>query len=465
MKKDHQAMIALILIPLYMLTVLNFVRPVRAVSEDENRTLQQLPSFSWESLANGHLTRSFETFYSDQFPFRSFFINVSKTLETWMKKPLSGSVQLVEGPGDQIDLGEGERLDFDPEDKVYLTPAPTPTGQPTVSPTSQATGPKPTPTALPTLHVKPTRTPTPTPRPTPGIDAPVEKISGVIIVENRAMELYYYSETRSERYVSLVNRLQGKLDSAQVYSLIAPTAVQFYSPEEYHDASSNQEAAIADIYSRLDERVRTVDAYSEIITQWQDYIYFRTDHHWTARGAHCAYRAFAQRAGLTPYALDAFESGIVPGDFLGSLYRYTKSSKLKNNPDFVEYFLPLVSSEGIAFTDTKMTEGYRIEAVRTTVNSTNKYLAFIQGDNPLIHLKTDLDNGKRIVVLKESFGNALVPFLLNHYEDVYVIDPRSLKADLPGFIEQHGIQDVLIINYAFAVTNTKWLDGFESMIG
>ena len=111
-----------------------------------------------------------------------------------------------------------------------------------------------------------------------------------------------------------------------------------------------------------------------------------------------------------------------------------------------------------------MAQGYRIQAVHTTVESSNKYLAFIQGDNPLVQFKTDLTNGKKIVVLKESFGNALVPFLLNHYEEVYVIDPRSLSADLPAFIEQHGIQDVLIVNYAFAVTNTKWLDGFEAMI-
>jgi len=147
------------------------------------------------------------------------------------------------------------------------------------------------------------------------------------------------------------------------------------------------------------------------------------------------------------------------------LYRYTKSSKLKNNPDFVEYFLPAVESEGIAFTSTAMSEGYRIQAVRTEVGSSNKYLAFIQGDNPLVRLTTSLTNGRKIVVLKESFGNALVPFLLNHYQEVYVIDPRSLSADLPAFIAKHGIQEVLVVNYAFAVTNNKWLDGFEAMIG
>lgn len=469
MKKDHMAMVALVLIPLYMLTVVNLFWPVQAISVDENRTLQQMPAISWKSLASGQFTRTFEEFFSDQFPFRSFFVGVNRQLTELVKKPFAGDVELIKGPDDEIDLGEGERIEPDPDDKVVL-PTPTEGAAPTQAPTTTTTqtGPStepPTVTPMPTLPVKPTATPVPTQGPTPGTTGKVETISGVIIIDNRAMELYYFSESRSERYVKLVNRLQGKVPAVQVYSLVAPTALEFYSPDSYHDGSSSQINAIASIYGRLNSTIRTVDAYSNLAANWQDYLYFRTDHHWTARGAHCAYQAFAKVAGFTPYALDQFETGVVPGDFLGSLYRYTQSSKLKNNPDFVEYFLPKVSSEGIAFTSTAMAEGYRIQAVRTTVSSSNKYLAFIQGDNPLVRLTTDLTNGKKIVVLKESFGNALVPFLLNHYQEVYVIDPRSLKADLPAFIAKHGIQEVLVVNYAFAVTNTKWLDGFEAMIG
>ena len=458
MKRDHIAMVALVIIPLYLLTLVNIVWPNQAVSADENRTLKQRPAFSLKALANGSYTLEFEEFFSDQFPFRSFFVQTNQQLTDLIKKPFAGDVEIIEGSDDEVDLGEGERIEPDPEDIVVLpTPTPAPSGESTTTtePTEE--------TSETTRDPVPTPTPEPTPTP-PSVEGPVETISGVIIVENRAMELFYFSESRTERYVTLVNRLQSQLTNSQVYSLVAPTAVEFYSPESYHDLSSSQIDAIANIYGRLDSSIETVDAYRSIVSRWEDYLYFRTDHHWTARGAYCAYEAFGAVAGYEPLPLDRFETGIVPGDFLGSLYRYTKSSKLKNNPDFVEYFLPTVSSEGIAFTDTTMAQGYRIQAVHTTVESSNKYLAFIQGDNPLVQFKTDLTNGKKIVVLKESFGNALVPFLLNHYEEVYVIDPRSLSADLPAFIEQHGIQDVLIVNYAFAVTNTKWLDGFEAMI-
>ncbi|MBP8989312.1 MAG: hypothetical protein KBG64_03725 [Clostridia bacterium] len=461
MKKDHIVLIAFILIPLYLLSVISFLRPVQAVSEDENRTLKQMPEFSWHALASGEFTRSFEDFYADQFPFRQFFINTNKKVMDLLKKPFAGEAELIKKPDGEIDLGEGEKLEPDPDDKVvFPTATPTQSSETTPRPTAQPTK-QPTPTKCPAPSPTPTATPEPT---SPQVTGAVEKVSGVIIVNGRAMELFYFSESRSERYVKLVNQLQEKLPDVQVYSLVAPTSVEFYSPEKYHSLSSSQHDAISNIYSRLDPAVRTVDAYGELIAYCQDYIYFRTDHHWTARGAWCAYKAFSKEAGFTPYDLKTFKSGVVPGDFLGSLYRYTKSDKLKENPDYVEYFLPLVESEGIAFDSTKMNEGYKIKAVSTTVNSSNKYLAFIQGDNPMVRLTTSLKNGKKIVVLKESFGNALVPFLLNHYEEVYVIDPRSLKADLPQFVKQNGIQEILIVNYAFAITNEKWLDGFEAMI-
>ncbi|MEA4888232.1 MAG: DHHW family protein [Clostridiaceae bacterium] len=461
MKKDHQAMIAFFLIPLYLLTVLNIFWPNQQVSADENRTLAQMPSFSWPKLASGEWTQEFENYFSDQFPMRNFFINSNQRLNEMVKLSIGDSVDLVQNPGgDEQDLGVGEHLEHDPGDLVTLSSQQTDPASSQTSPASENTQP----TAAET-----NATATPTPESTtavaPSVDGPVEQVSGVIIVDNRAMELYSFSESRSQRYVDLVNKLQTKLPNSQVYDMVAPTSVEFYSPEKYHSLSSSQKNAIQTIYSKMGNGIKTVDAYSKIVPHWEEYIYFRTDHHWTARGAYYAYQAFSESAGFTSIAMDQFQTGTIDGDFLGSLYRYTKSTKLKDNPDHVEYFMPLVSSEGVAFTSTDMTEGYKVQAVRTDISSTNKYLAFIQGDNPLVQFKTSLTNGRKIVVLKESFGNALVPYLTNHYQEVYVIDPRSLTADLPAFIQSHGIQDVLIINYAFSITNTKWLDGFEKMIG
>jgi hypothetical protein len=464
LKRIQIVLIALFLIPVYLLAIFKIVLPSQQLSEEEKRTLRQQPVFTVDSLLKGQYTQEYEEFFSDQFPFRSFFINTHQQLLEWMQAPLT-DVFLYTGPGE--DLGEGERLEPDLADKISQPPVPTltPTPKPTAVPTWETTTPS---SAAPTEATTETTLPAETTKPAaevPSVDGEVTKYSAVVVVNQTAMELYYFSETRNRRYASLVSLLGEKVPDVRVFNMIAPTSVEFNSPAKYHSMSSSQKNSIQFIYDHLSDAVIPVDAYSEILQHCKEYLYFRTDHHWTARGAYCAYRAFIQKAGFEPIPLDGFTGGQLEATFLGSLYTYTKSSILRNNPDTVEYFLPNVTIDGKAFTSVAMTEGYRVKAVYTKIGSSNKYLIFTGGDNPLIQFKTNLANGKKLLVIKDSFGNALVPFLTNHYEEVYVMDPRSLTANLPDFIRNHGIQDVLVTNYSFGASNTGWNNKFEAMIG
>ena len=107
-----------------------------------------------------------------------------------------------------------------------------------------------------------------------------------------------------------------------------------------------------------------------------------------------------------------------------------------------------------------MTDGVTIHAVATKVNSSNKYLCFISGDTLLSRFTTGVKNGKSILVIKESYGNAFVPWLLNHYENVYVCDPRQGTINIPSFVRDNNVDDVLAINYAFSACSgfNKYID-------
>ena len=460
MKKDYKVLISLFLIPVYLLAVINLFWPPQLVSESENRALKQLPAFSIEKLFNGQYTLEFESFFSDQFPFRQFFINAHSSGVDLLQSPFAGDIDVISRPDE--DIGIGESLENDPDDLI-VKPSPTPTTAATTpAETTSSNGCETTGTTTPETTTPTTTEPVAT---VPDVEGKVENISSVIIVNGYAMELYYYNADRAARYIGLVNRLQEKIPEARIFDMVAPTSVEFNSPAKYHSNLSSQKNAIADIYSKMSDPVITVDAYGKMVQRYGEYLHFRTDHHWTARGAYYAYTAFCESAGLEAVPMESMTQGFVPGDFLGSLYKYTNSAKLKENPDQVEYFLPVVSSEGVAYSDATMTSGYKVSAVRTDIKSSNKYLVFIGGDHPLTHLKTALTNGRSVLVLKESYGNALVPFLTNHYENVYVIDPRSLECDLPAFIREHNIQDILVLNYSFSVTSSGWNSGFEKMIG
>ena len=232
--------------------------------------------------------------------------------------------------------------------------------------------------------------------------------------------------------------------------------------------SSDQKDAINYIYSKTDSSVKTVALYDLLKAHRDEYLYFRTDHHWTARGAYFAYTAFCEAAKLECKPLDVHETARLDG-FVGSMYRYTQSEALKNNPDFVEVFYPTVEASGQFFSGPAMDDGKNLRIISTNITDpASKYMAFIQGDKALIKMTTNVGNGQKILLIKESYGNAFAPFLLENYSEVYVLDPRQEGVqgmNLPQFLRDNGIQNVLLLNYMMAPSNSKFMTPLQAMIG
>lgn len=413
-----------------VLVILGFVSVVdkdKTVSESENRALAKRPKLTASSVFKGEFSVDFENYYSDNFPARDSFIKLNQPLNKFLTQFKFGDdgnviVEVNKSGGDFA--GEGVDLDN------------------TTAPTSG--GMKENTAAV-----------------TPDEDATVK--GTIILSGDRAMEIYTYSETSAKRYASIINSLAKSVPTAKVYSIIAPTSVEFYGTKKYRSGEHSQHDAIKNVYSMLDSSVTAVDAYSPIMEKADEYIYFRTDHHWTARGAYYAYTAFCKAANTTAPDISSYTTHKIDG-FLGSLYRQTQSSALKNNPDYVECFELLTQAENTVYTSSAMTDGVKTYVVAKKVSGDNKYLAFISGDQPLEKITTGVTNGKKILVIKESFGNAFVPFLCNNYQEVYVVDPRKIDMNLPEFVKNNGINEVLAINYCFGMSNKFYCDSLEALI-
>ena len=140
---------------------------------------------------------------------------------------------------------------------------------------------------------------------------------------------------------------------------------------------------------------------------------------------------------------------------------------MKNNPDYVEAFVPIGVNEETVYDSngTKINELAIVYTKADKYTAGNKYLAFIGGDQPLIEIHNpQINDGSSIVIVKESYGNAFVPFLVDSYEYVYVIDYRHWSGDLADFVTQKGIDDVLFLN-VINVTSTKArIDELEQII-
>ena len=291
--------------------------------------------------------------------------------------------------------------------------------------------------------------------------------NSIIVFPDSAMEMYSIAKTRLGEYAATVNTFAAKVPDKQVYCMLVPTRIAFYGPQEYRTGSHSAPDGINIAYSQLSPNVISIDAYSALLQHTDDYIYFRTDHHWTARGAYYAYSAFCEKNGLSHAPLSAYQSGRLD-NFVGTMYRYTNSENLKNNPDYVEYFMPIVEASGEFYSTPDMSDGKPLRIISTNITDTSsKYMCFIQGDKPLERIVTSNQNGKKILVIKESYGNAMVPFLLENYNEVFVLDPRQdgvKDMNLTQFVNDNGINEILFINYLMAPSNSKYMTALNNII-
>lgn len=92
------------------------------------------------------------------------------------------------------------------------------------------------------------------------------------------------------------------------------------------------------------------------------------------------------------------------------------------------------------------------------------YGLFLGGDLPLVHIKSDVEHERKIVIIKDSFGNALAPYLAAHYSDVYVVDYRYFKGNIPTMMRELGIKELLYAHNTFAANSQSAVNYGNQML-
>jgi hypothetical protein len=274
--------------------------------------------------------------------------------------------------------------------------------------------------------------------------------NGVFVFRNRGYSRFGGGTETGRKYAEVVNGFTRMgIPNFKVYNMVIPVALEFEITEKYRNMQKPNRPAIENIYRHLDSSVTGIWAIDEMRKHRDEYIYFNTDHHWTSLGAYYAYRPFCQAAGFSPVMLDTIPSR-VKKSFLGTLYRLTLDANLRSNPDSVRYYLFPVSVRFQIGTKAQPIRWTRLNLYAESASGGNSYGVFIYGDQPVVKMETPISNGRRICVIKESFGNAFVPFLVNHYEKVIVVDQRHFTGDFAALLRDEGIGELLVLNNIFA---------------
>jgi len=284
---------------------------------------------------------------------------------------------------------------------------------------------------------------------TPPSDPSAYISNGIIISGNRGMEAFGGSSAGGAKTAEKLNTFKNAVgENVNVYIMPCPTASAFYAPDKYPNSIKNHQNCFAGIRDNL-VGVKFVDTLSALSPHTDEYIYLRTDFHWSGLGAYYAAQELANVAGTPFDDLSTFTEHSVNG-LKGSLVRY--ASVLGNDPDTLYWYVPAREHTVTYYSVSNFTNP---KTGMTLFSSSNGYTKFIYGDSYTTHIQSNVGNGRKLLIFKDSYGNALAPYVLSSFEEVYIADYREFKLNALDFIEEHGITDVCFAMSAFAVNGSK----------
>lgn len=297
-----------------------------------------------------------------------------------------------------------------------------------------------------------TQAPTPTPEevlPDGTIHTPLTEAGSIYISENRGFSPYYFAPESGDAYAAMLNTVAGHLGSEiRTFSILPPTSFAVCLGQEVQDEMycSDETAAIESVYAQTGAGVIPVRTMDTLKKHNAEYLFFATDHHWTVLGAYYAYREWCAAAGITPHELSEFQKVSYP-DFLGLFYIYSDYAEaLAANPDTVDAYIPMGTNAMVVSSPELGDYAYNIISDVSADDAGTKYSAFLGGDSALYTIENPaITDGSACILIKDSFGNAFAPFLVDHYQTVYVVDYRYYTGDLTTFAKEHGVKDVLIL--------------------
>lgn len=224
--------------------------------------------------------------------------------------------------------------------------------------------------------------------------------------------------------------LEGRLDSFRV--LLVPTAAKVWQDRIAPYTADIDQAQLLDQADGL----LSLDCLQILSDHREEEIYYRTDHHWTSRGAYYVYEALMGTEALPE---SAFTIETLSEDFLGTTF---SKAGIWFEKDRIEAWQP-----DTVYTIEHNLDGRLLDSMydRSFLDKKDKYSVFLGGNQALSVIRTDNPNGRRLMLVKDSYANTFVQFLLPHYEEIHIVDLRSFALPLSAYIEEQQITDLLVL--------------------
>lgn len=254
-----------------------------------------------------------------------------------------------------------------------------------------------------------------------------------------------------------MNNLTNKID-IPIYFALVPNSIYINSDKLPDNVEvDNQEEIIDKIYENTQNTINidTVDILKE---NKENYIYFKTDHHFTSDGAYLVYLKFCEKANISPVTLENYERKCISEEFLGT---FDSKAQIPNQEKDKIYVYMNDNNRTVksAIYDNKETNKIYNEEY---LSKKDKYSYFLNGNNSKVAIKTNIQNGKKLLLIKDSYSHIMAQFLCQNFEELHFIDPRYYTGNLNDYIEENNITDILFLYNVSTFVEDKGIVSLEN---
>lgn len=348
---------------IFIVSIMNFIKPDKVFSESENRFLAKRPEFSFETLFNGKYTSAVEEYITDQFIWRDVFVGMKTQTEYLSgRKDTNGVYFCKDG---------------------YL----------------------------------------------------IEKHDNTK-VENELLN------RNIDRLYEFIKTTSNKLGDDRVSVMLVPTASNILKDKLPAYATQFDQDRMIDNIKQGMKQGKFIDLASALAKHSNEYIYYKTDHHWTTHGAYYAYVAWCDEMGIDIMKKEEFDIKVVTNEFYGTIYSKARLSSTK--PDEIYTYVP---KQPMAYE-----VNYNMGSKKTNtlyekefLSKRDKYSLFLGGNNPIVQINSLNKNGRKLLLIKDSFAHCFAPFVANNFEQVHMLDLRYINMSVESYMAQNGITDVMVL--------------------
>ena len=242
--------------------------------------------------------------------------------------------------------------------------------------------------------------------------------------------------TNMDKIIKIVNRFKDNNEKINISFLLAPTSIYINSNKLPSNVTYDQGKVIEYYKEKLN--INFIDVKDKLLENNKEYLYYKTDHHWTTKGAYYAYLVYCEEKGLTPFEYD-FE--LVSDDFYGTLYSKVIDNSL--DKDSIHKVIDESIYEVYYKTKDETKESMYEESY---LEEKDKYSYFLDNNHALITITNkSIKSNNEILIIKDSYANSFIPLISKHYKKIHVIDPRFYKTSISDYIKENKIQDVLFL--------------------